>query len=75
MALRQHSNEVMVEVLTIARQEMPADGEARPSNEVHKRQHKATSDMQHLPWSGWGNNKCPARATYAAVVLQAFVRT
>ena len=29
MALRQHSNEVMVEVLTVARQDMPADGEAR----------------------------------------------
>ena len=29
MALRQHSNEVMVEVLTVARQEMPADGETR----------------------------------------------
>ena len=29
MALRQHSNEVMVEVLAVARQEVPADGEAR----------------------------------------------
>ena len=29
MALRQHRNEVMVEVSTVARQEMPADGEAR----------------------------------------------
>ena len=29
MAHRQHSNEVMVEVLTVARQKMPADGEAR----------------------------------------------
>ena len=29
MALRQHSNEVMVEVLTVPWQEMPADGDAR----------------------------------------------
>ena len=29
MALRQHSNEVMVEMLTVARQEVPTDGEAR----------------------------------------------
>ena len=29
MALRPHSNEVMVEVSTVARQDMPADGEAR----------------------------------------------
>ena len=37
MALRRHSNEVMVDVLTVARQEIPADGEARLTTRVQRR--------------------------------------
>ena len=52
MTLRQHSKEVMVEVLTVVRQEMPADGESKANNKGHNRRQEAASDMQRLSWSG-----------------------
>ena len=49
MVLRQHSNEVMVEVLTVARQEIPADGEARLTARAARggRRRRAICSVRH----------------------------
>ena len=54
-ALRQRSDEAMVEVLTAARQAMPAEGGGRPSTRVTTggRWEKVIPGMQQLPRSGW----------------------
>ena len=53
MALRQHSNEAMVETLTVARHEIPDGGEARLTTRstTGGRERRAI----RLPWSGGEN--------------------
>ena len=55
MALRQHINEVMVEVLTVAWREMPTRA-IKANNKSRKRRQEAASNMQRLPWSGYGDS-------------------
>ena len=71
MGFRQHSNEVMVEVLAVARQEMPADGEARAPTRSTKGD---KSDERYGAFATvWLRqlleNKCPDHVTYTVVVL------
>ena len=72
MALRQHSNEVMVGVLTVARQEMPADEEARLTTRATRegmRRRAICSVCHGLVEETNCVQMSPARATYTAVVL------
>ena len=72
MALRQHSKKVAVNLLTVGRSAMPAEGEARPiTRSIRKgRRRRAVCSIFATVWlRKLPAYRCPARFTYTAVGL------